>query len=435
MLDQSVRTWLKLLLLAQLLYLVYAGMFYKAAGRLPPPLFYDSTDTFMDFFNTNYWALNSARFEEWKSIYPIFVFIFSLLFTSQDCRLLGNPLQVRECDAYAIFYLIALYAIACFLCAKKEACSLEEKGSKYSTKWLLFFVYLTAVPALFAMERGNYLLLAFFFLVLSRVSGYSWWSALCLAAAINIKQYLLVLLLVPALFRRWGYLSVVLLGCIAINLFGLLVIQEPKYGLLIENMMGFSQTIGGSYFEKIWNPTSLVAWDKLIEFSPHVQGRLGGEVYMFVSDFSKLGIFSIRVVSLLVFMTMLLRSENLNEQYISLLLLILLMVNTDALGGYSLILLFPYFSAVKDRPLGKLAFLLLIFIFFPAEIPVGPSILDQNMAWLSGRQINQPMSITLGAMARPVLLLFLTGVMLADMLKSNMKMKIVNPRKAENVAA
>ena len=45
---------------------------FESGNGLPTPFFYDKSDSFMDFFHTNYWAFNDSRYTDWSAIYPLF---------------------------------------------------------------------------------------------------------------------------------------------------------------------------------------------------------------------------------------------------------------------------------------------------------------------------------------------------------------------------
>lgn len=409
--------YLWVLAAAQALFLLYSLWYFLTVGRLPSPFFYNAADSYMDFYNTNYWAYNSARFEEWKSIYPLFVFVFSQLITSIECISAADPFALRSCDSSSIYYLVGMAVLASAVSAHAVMYSKAYKQRFNPPSFaMLVFVFLSSFPLLNSLERGNYLILALLFLALSLVTPIWWISALFLAAAINIKQYLLVLLLAPFLKRQWSYLSLAILACIGINILSLILISEPKYELLFQNMFGFSESLNGAYFEKIWNPTSLVAWDKLIRLSWHVEQSISSNQLNIFKSLIFLLLIVVRLVSLAVFIFILLQSERLSQKYISAALLVFLMVNTDALGGYSLILLFPFLGAFSDRPLAKWLYLLTFGMLLPVEIPIGPGILNESQSWLSGLEVHEVMFVTFGALIRPCILMAMMSTIGIDIL-------------------
>ena len=90
--EKALRKWIYALLLSELIFFILAVWSIDAKGVLPPPFFYNVDDTFMDFFNTNFWSLYDGRYENWRSIYPIFTFLVGKLLTNPECGInVGNP--------------------------------------------------------------------------------------------------------------------------------------------------------------------------------------------------------------------------------------------------------------------------------------------------------------------------------------------------------
>lgn len=384
---------------------------------LPAPFFYDAGDTFMDYYNTNYWAYNSGRFEEWKSIYPLFVFVISKIVTSAKCIAEPNGLELRNCDINSIYYLVGSAVLACVVSAYAVLNSENFKQRFNSANVaLLIFIFISSIPLLNSMERGNYVIICLLFLALSIATPTQWVAALFFAMAINIKQYLILLLLTPFLKRQWGYLYLVILACLGINILSLFLISEPKYDLIFQNMLGFSESFDGGYFQKVWNPTSFVAWDKLIRLSWHVEEIISSNQLDFLKSLSFSALLVVRLLSFIIFILILSKSERLSQKYISVMLLVLLMVNLDALGGYSLILLFPFLGAFSVRPLAKWLYLFVFGVLFPLEIPTSIGSFLENRSWLSGLVVHENAFITFGAIMRPCFLLALMCTMGLDIL-------------------
>ena len=135
------------------IYYLYNTMYN---GFLPAPFFYDKNDTFMDFHNLQYWAYNSGRYTEWKSVYTPFSFVLVMFFTSY---LPGDALFLRDISTISIgvFFLIAICSIVYF----------QSKSIRSDNKSLWVYILLMSAPFLFLIERGNLLLYALAFLLIS----------------------------------------------------------------------------------------------------------------------------------------------------------------------------------------------------------------------------------------------------------------------------
>ncbi len=417
---------LQALLIAEVFFVIYSVVYLKWNGRLPPPFIYDSVDTFMDYFNTNYWARQEGRFEEWRSIYPIIVFAFAQLFRSSTCDSVAGSVELRNCDSQSIYYVFIIYGLAVLICAFKLL-GVKSRRPPLLWAWLgLSLVLLLSLPGLYALERGNYIVLALFFLASAVVLPPDWRSALFLALAINIKQYLLVLLLVHFLKGRHAYIALTLAFVLLINILGLVLVQEAHYAMLIENMLGFSGGELNNHFEKIWNSTSLTAWDRAIRLSHHPLNYLSFTQLDLLKQLATLTLFLLRFISLSVVGLLIWRRNELSSDFIALALMFCLMANTDSLGGYATILCFPFLAAVNDSRQAKIYAFLIFLLYFPLEFPVGPGIPDIGPSFLGVIDGEVFLRITIGAMLRPIFVSILVAVLFFDLLKPSLTMKHSN---------
>jgi hypothetical protein len=397
-----------LLLAAQIIFLIYVAFIFLKKGYLPAPFFYDPFDTFMDFFNTNYWANMPGRYQEWKSIYPIFTFFLAQWITPDSCINAASPLALRDCSANSVWFLLASYLSGAIACAVLVIRQINIAGLKRAAAFLLIttMVFLS-LPGLFALERGNYILVAFLFLALSECCGRNWKGALFLALAINIKQYLLLLWLVPLLRRRYGYLMTCVLFSFCINLIAMIFVPEQHYFMLFGNMLGFSQEEYPSYFEKMWYAISFSAWAGALQFSAYI----GHSLSPIVLKTGKFAVYSMRWISvglaLVSFFVQSRRASEISWELSSLLTLLALLVVTGSPGGYALILLLPYLLVILARQ-ELLPPLILIFILYcPLDITLGPHYWERRVDYLSGRNVSDYAGLTLGSYLRPGALVLL----------------------------
>lgn len=426
MCEYNWKRLLQVLLVAELVFVFYTVLHLEWRGRLPPPFFYVSSDTFMDYYNTNFWAGQDARFEEWRSIYPIIVFAFAKLFRSSACDGVGGNVELRSCDSLSVFYLFLIYVLAVLVCTFKL---LRMKGVESNSPWRwlgVALILLLSLPGLYALERGNYIVLALLFLASAAVLPPDWRSALLLALAINIKQYLLVLLLVPFLKGRTAYLVLTMAFVLLINILGLLVVQENHYPMLIENMLGFSGGDLNNFFEKIWNSTSLTAWERAIRLSQNPLDYLSFAQVDGLKRLAALGLVFLRLLSFSVVGLLIYRRTELSPDFIALALMLCLMANTDSLGGYAPILCFPFLAAVTERRRATIYASLLFLLYLPLEFPVGPGVIDIGPSYLGSLSGEILLRITVGAMLRPMVVSILVAVLFFDLLKPGAMIKNSN---------
>lgn len=340
-----------------LLYSLYAAWFFGSYGRFPAPIFYDATDTFSDYFNTLFWATREGRFDEWKSIYPMFSFLLGKIFGSSGCiEKSASAMALRECNVSSIGFLFVAYFFGAIFAAFSITRELAEGDEKPFFSYRLprfclwFFSILLSISGLYAVERGNFIVFAFFFLSVSCFSKNDLVSAIFLALAISTKQYLIILLFVPFLRGRFSFVIAVVISIALLNTLSLLVVPELHSGLLFENMLGFSRMALGGFFEKIWNPTSISAWLRALEGWPGAEFLLN-EVLMGVAVFLGAGaLWMLRFATLVGALALCFdNSKNQNDAYLIFFILVGAMVATDSLGGYAPIFLFPYLGAAIKK--------------------------------------------------------------------------------------
>src|SRR5436305_7091839 len=97
-----------LLVLASLAWVVNR---FIVDGKLPQPFVFDINDTFMDWFNTAYYAHNRGAYDTWQSVYPPLSFVFMRAFGIPACYA-NNPANARDCDVVGISTILLCYLIA-----------------------------------------------------------------------------------------------------------------------------------------------------------------------------------------------------------------------------------------------------------------------------------------------------------------------------------
>lgn len=87
--------WTEMLFaLAILGLLVRVAYLFDQNGYLPQPFFYEPSDTFMDWFNTAYWARDPGAYDSWRTIYPPLTFVVLRSLGSDRCYE-GNEVSPR----------------------------------------------------------------------------------------------------------------------------------------------------------------------------------------------------------------------------------------------------------------------------------------------------------------------------------------------------
>ena len=413
------------LLAAEILFACYAVVYLYVYGCLPPPFFYVSSDTFSDYFYPNYWADMDGRYEQWGSIYPIAVFAFAKLVRSPACDAVTSVWELRACDLYSVWYLIGAFVLGAGVSGHKMV-AYSAGAINWSSprgKWAGTLVVLFSLPGLFALERGNYIILAMLFVALAAPIERRWHSALFLALAINVKQYLLVLLAIPVMKRDLRYVAMTLVFVCLINGLAMTFVQESRYSLLFQNMLDFSSgsNFESYYFERIWNSTSLVPWYRAIQNSLAVANIRTGEEIKSITDLLAAAILVLRLLTLGVLALLWIQRDQLSSNFIAIVLITCMMANTDILGGYGSILCFPFLLSIweRERRLWYLGLVLMMYV--PLEFPLGPGRAPAAPSFLGVLDGAPDMRMTLGAMVRPLVTSAFVGLTFFDLMACTAK--------------
>ena len=357
-------------------------------GFLPEPMFYAKSDTFMDFYHLQYWTYNAGRYTEWKSIYTPFSFFLVSLFTDD---LPGGPFDLRHDSVIPIigFFLVAICLIIYF----------QVKLFVSGNKWLWTAILLTSSPFLFTIERGNVLLYALCFLLIS-IINYKRILFFCffLALAASIKIYLIALLFIPVLNLQIFRATITLFLFILINVISGVLLDDSNWLLFLQNITDFSSV--AKHYE--WSYFSY-SYQNMLSASTYLHPRyefIGviANIFTLSTVFLLFGLVSIRYL----FLSKHLKQKELNS--VAALLLMLIMIVVKNSGGYVFILLFPFLTAMI---LNRSTFFMFLLLLVPLELNIIELDVISHQSYLSGDQVSISRNITLGMVVRPILFLTL----------------------------
>lgn len=322
---------------------VYTYFFFINEKYLPPPYFYFSNDSFMDFFNTGWHAINEGTFDKWFSIYtPLNLYISSVLI-SDNCLLETSPVFLRECDfdkfLNIVLFILFLLAFIFFL--------IQLKYKKFSFFSIIFPL---SIPLFYAIERGNYLLLCLVFLSLNLIFENRSLKALFYSLAINIKIYLFPILF----FSISGIRNKLMIVFLFLSLFtlGIFLYNDPKWYLFFLNLINFSGNV--DLVQISWMPSSLIV-HKLF---------LGNIFYYIITLIIYVIIkFSVLLKLFLIFSN--LKKIEINENLFITILFLAVSILLN-LGYYSFILIFPFLIYLDiNKSITNFSFLVICLISAP----------------------------------------------------------------------
>jgi len=401
--NKNIHWWFVWIIFSELVFLIFFVKYFESSGYAMPPFFFAPLDTFMDFYNTNYWSLNDGRYDIWQSIYPISVFALAQMLVPDYCASVVLPAELRDCTPYSIAWLFLFYFCAIFVCTKLIV---KQVGIKYiSVEIVIFLALLMQFPGLYALERGNYIIVAFMLLAFSQAFGANWKGAVFLALAINIKQYLIVLWFVPFFKREYTYFLISFFASLLINKISMIVLEDGNYRQIFENMFSFSGAVNSDFFQKVWYTTSLSSWSKAVFY---YQDRIPVILYL-TAHFLRW--FVLFVAASILFLSAR-KAHFFTWEQLSVVVLLSMMVATDSPGGYAVILLLPYLSAILiGSYANKYRRIIMFVLLIPLDFVVGPIIEFNQFSFLSQHYVDVSTGLTFGAYIRPFCLLFMLIIM------------------------
>jgi len=174
---------------------------FHTSGHLPHPFQSPPAESFMDFYNTAYWANRSGAYGVWHSVYPPLSFVFLRLWTTPACYL-GSPYFARACDLRAITSIFCFYIVNVGLVFFSL-----RKANPRNAAWRTIALC-AGLSMLYGLELGNLIIPCFtaFVLAEGRLIRSPALRRVFLATAINFKPYLLIIALPQLVRRRWGWL-------------------------------------------------------------------------------------------------------------------------------------------------------------------------------------------------------------------------------------
>jgi hypothetical protein len=399
-----------------LIFIPYCIYYINANGGLPSPFFFDYNDTFMDYFNTYYWSFDNGRYSIWRSIYLPISFLYFQLIGSTTCILSSdNSFSLRECDHSAILYLgifSLLSSILLMFYLRRNISFLKKLD--YIT---IFIIASTSFPMIFAFERGNLIIIAYFFFLIFLINKNNNFGLLGLVICILFKPYAITLY--PPIYLKNGVVSIakhLTILLIILIIFNILLDDENIY-LILDNLIDFSSSLDYSYFEKLQYTTSIKMWYSLLtdEVSNYVLAdfrELYNIFFIIVLSFKLLS--SLVVISLIICSYLFRNKLDLEVLLFSYALSFLIL--TDSAGPYGVLFLIPlvfYMTFKLGWTMTIYPFLCLLIAFdpfyiFAVDFPVN--------SLFFGYETIAKKGITVGSLARPFFLLLLGCIGLGYML-------------------
>jgi len=385
--------------------------FFLVYGYLPAPFVFDTFDTFMDWFHTAYWAHNPGAYSVWKTIYFPFSFVITGIFADPRCYANG-PFDARQCDTIGIAAILLSYAG----CVAASAVAFYRNDRR--TAMMRTIAVAFGGPLLFALERGNLIMLAYiaFVLIYGQILTSKRSIAWAAGVLVNMKVYLLFPILAFGIKRQWRTLELCGFASLAIYLVSVVIVGAGSPLELARNL-------------QLWLTSSGISiWDQVV-FSTTYQPYLLFDVYQYpIRDFvdqqtvdvAKLFIqyelAASRGIALLCIAGAWFYPKAVPLNRLVFFILMQSFIGQNP-GGYSIALI--VFLLFMERGFNfaiGLSLLCCYLVSIPMDYSLATVFTVDRLSWISGRTVHVDYVLALGAIMRPLLFLVMLWSLAIDSL-------------------
>lgn len=404
-----------LLGLAVLAGILHALWFTREYGYLPAPFFYDVSDTFMDWFNTAFWSHDAGAYDSWATIYPPLSFVVLRLLSDPRCYLNTEGHTARDCDWFgfvALGAILLLNLVLLWFSFRK----LDARTAAPRTLALGL-----GLPMLYALERGNLLLLAFTMVVLAFgplvASARMRWLAL--GMAINFKVYLIAALAPQLLKRRWRWFEGALIGTLLVYLASWLALGAGSPGEIYRNIAAVSGEFEAGSLLDGWYAITYTPFLSILNGSYiPITALIGSDVVEGLALLLPLLQRVTQVLIALAAVATFVRPEAVPVHRATCLGVLMALVTSES-GGYTQIILFFFIFMENWRGLARpIAITIAYLMCIPADIIIDNYPPGVAESWIGGGPVFVYYVLSVGPFVRPLGVMIIAwciaGLVLAD---------------------
>jgi hypothetical protein len=397
--------WLEpLLALAIAAGIVRAILYFQEYGHLPQPFFFEPNDVWMDWFNTSYWAHDRGVYDTWRTIYPPLSFVFLGIFGKASCYTGAEGYSSRDCDWVGVVSLHAFFLLNALLIAR-TFWKIDRSTAIPRT-----FALAAGLPMLYALERGNLIIVTFTCVLLAfgplvRSARLRW---LAVGLAVNFKVYLVAALFPQLLRRRWRWFEGAVLATISVYLTTYAILGAGTPYEIYDNIANFSGVYQAINFLDLWYAGTYTPLVSLLTGSVFpIISIVGSDRAETWSQVLPLLLHGVQATILLAAIAAWLRPEVVPMYRLTNLGASLALITAES-GGYTQVILIFFVFMEKWKGMGrKWAIVACYLLCIPADIVIhrlNPALRD---SFLAGRPVIVEYAITVGPFVRPALIMSL----------------------------
>lgn len=404
----AIESVLMLLILAGIGHLIYK---FSINGFLPLPFVYDVSDTFMDWFHPAYWAHDGHAYDIYKTVYAPLSYVILEVLGFPGCYVRG-AWNARTCDYLGIAAILASYVIPIILSAIVFWRN-ERKTAVFRTVAIGL-----GLPLLYALERGNLIMIAFLFFVIfmGELAKSRGWLTVFAALMINMKSYLLLPVLGLGIRREWRWLEWCGFATIAIYLVTWVIYGAGDPLQLIDNLKVWFTAMDSIVWDQISYSTT---YKSFLVFETHhypVRDFIPEKVVDAFKMFIICELIASRTIAIVCIIFAWLYPKSITFSRLAFFLLMQSFVVENP-GGYSQVfIVFLVFMEKWTNARVGIAIITAYLVSIPTDFMFASVLHVERTSWLAGRIVETTYGITLGALFRPMMILIMLWSLAIDSL-------------------
>lgn len=380
-------------------------------GYLGPPFVFDVSDTFMDWFNTAYWAHNGHAYDVWRTVYLPLSFVITGLFGDPTCYR-GAPYDARDCDVFGIVFILLMY-VACVAVTAAAFWKADRRTCVYRTVAIA-----VGGPLLYALERGQLIMLTYIAFVLlygNLVKARGWFAGIAGFMA-NTKVYMVFPFLALAIKREWRLLELCLLASLAIYLLTLLIVGAGTPFEMMANLQNwFGVRLGTVWDEMLYTTTYKPLLQLDVYQYPvrdYIEQRYVDAAIVFIDGY----VIASRLIAWACIGLAWLYPRAISNSRLIFFILMQSFIGQNP-GGYSIALVvFLVFLEKAESRAVMVALICAYLTSVPGDWTLVKLTDVERVAWLSGRLVMSEYVVPWGALIRPAIIAVMMWALAIDSL-------------------
>jgi hypothetical protein len=379
----------------------------------PQPFFYDTDDTFRDWYSTVIWAHEEGAYDTWLSVYPPLTFAILKFVGIPACYEYAPLSTVRDCDWVGIAVIHLAYVVNAVLA------SIAYMRIDRKTALPRAFALTVGMPMLFGLERGNVILLCITCVMLGwgpllRSARLRW---LNIGMVVNFKVYMIAAVLVQLVRRRWLWVEASVLAIVFVYLVSFLIFGEGTPKEIVDNLFNFAEgfysgeaSILSFWYPNTFNPLHLVLSDS---YAP-VTTLIGEDLVIWGTFAIELAMRTGQILALLSLAAAWLRPEAVSPQRLTLMAISFVMITQETSAYTQPIMFFFIFMERWQGWLKPMAIILTYLVSLPGDIMLGNGMWFLQFSYIANGFVLVERGLGIGMFLRPFGLILITSLFAID---------------------